>query len=63
MRCVLAPRLEPATTQMSRVEALVEAGVDMVIIVDTAHGFSKGVIERVKQRSSDAYPDMQVIAR
>lgn len=30
-----------------RVEALVEAGVD-VIIVDTAHGHSKGVIDRVR---------------
>ncbi len=42
-----------------RVEALVEAGVD-VIIVDTSHGFSKGVIERVK-RVKDGYPDLQVI--
>ena len=42
-----------------RVEALVEAGVD-VIVVDTAHGHSRGVLDRVraiKQR----YPDMQVI--
>lgn len=31
----------------SRVEALVEAGVD-VIVVDTAHGHSAGVIERVR---------------
>ena len=30
-----------------RVEALVQAGVD-VIVVDTAHGHSKGVIERVR---------------
>ena len=42
-----------------RVDALVHAGVD-VLVVDTAHGHSKNVIERVrliKQR----YPDMQVI--
>ena len=42
-----------------RVEALVEAGVD-VVVVDTAHGHSQGVINRiriVKQR----YPDLQVI--
>jgi IMP dehydrogenase len=42
-----------------RVDALVEAGVD-VIIVDTAHGFSKGVIERVKLIKTK-YSDMQVI--
>jgi len=42
-----------------RVAALVEAGVD-VIVVDTAHGHSKGVIERVKWVKSH-YPDIQVI--
>ncbi|MFP3590231.1 IMP dehydrogenase, partial [Paraburkholderia sp. SIMBA_055] len=30
-----------------RVELLVQAGVD-VIVVDTAHGHSKGVLERVR---------------
>ena len=42
-----------------RVAALVEAGVD-VIVVDTSHGFSKGVIDRVRQ-IKQKYPDMQVI--
>jgi len=42
-----------------RVEALVTAGVD-VIVVDTAHGFSKGVVERVR-RIKGKYPDLQVI--
>lgn len=42
-----------------RVEALVEAGVD-VIVVDTAHGHSKNVIERVR-RIKQAFPYMQVI--
>jgi IMP dehydrogenase len=42
-----------------RVEALVEAGVD-VIVVDTSHGFSKGVVDRVK-RVKDAHPDLQVL--
>ncbi|MDJ0941440.1 MAG: IMP dehydrogenase [Woeseiaceae bacterium] len=42
-----------------RVDALVEAGVDL-IVVDTSHGFSKGVIERVR-RVKDAHPDMQVV--
>lgn len=42
-----------------RVEALVQAGVD-VIVVDTSHGFSKGVLERVK-RIKKGYRDLQVI--
>jgi IMP dehydrogenase len=42
-----------------RVAALVDAGVD-VIIVDTSHGFSKGVIDRVRQIKKQ-YPDLQVI--
>ncbi|MDH3977779.1 MAG: IMP dehydrogenase [Gammaproteobacteria bacterium] len=42
-----------------RVAALVEAGVD-AIIVDTAHGFSEGVLQRVRQIRSD-YPDLQII--
>jgi IMP dehydrogenase len=42
-----------------RVEALVSAGVDLVV-VDTAHGHSKGVIERVS-RVKTKYPDVQVI--
>ncbi len=43
----------------SRVEALVEAGVD-VIVVDTAHGHSAGVIERVRWVKAN-YPQVQVI--
>lgn len=42
-----------------RVEALINAGVD-VLVVDTAHGHSRNVIERVKMIKS-AYPSMQVI--
>jgi len=42
-----------------RVDALVEAGVD-VIVVDTSHGFSKGVLDRVAQIKK-RYPDLQVI--
>lgn len=43
----------------ARVEALVEAGVD-VIVVDTAHGHSAGVIERVRWVKAN-YPQVQVI--
>lgn len=42
-----------------RVAALVAAGVD-VIVVDTAHGHSKGVIERVRW-VKQTYPQVQVI--
>jgi IMP dehydrogenase len=43
-----------------RVAALVQAGVDL-IVVDTSHGFSKGVLERVK-RIKTQFADLQVIA-
>ncbi len=43
----------------ARVAALVEAGVD-VIVVDTAHGHSRGVIERVRW-VKESYPQVQVI--
>ncbi len=42
-----------------RVAALVAAGVD-VLVVDTAHGHSKNVIDRVRKIKAD-YPDVQVI--
>jgi len=43
----------------ARVEALVAAGVD-VIVVDTAHGHSQGVLDRVKWVKTK-YPKCQVI--
>ena len=43
----------------ARVRALVEAGVD-VLVVDTAHGHSQGVIDRVKW-VKQTFPDVQVI--
>lgn len=43
-----------------RIEALVKAGVD-IVVVDTSHGFSKGVLERV-QRTKEQFPDLQLIA-
>jgi IMP dehydrogenase len=42
-----------------RVAALVEAGVD-VLVVDTAHGHSQGVLDRVKW-VKDHFPQVQVI--
>lgn len=43
----------------ARVEALIEAGVD-VLVVDTAHGHSQGVIDRVRW-IKEHFPSMQVI--
>ncbi|WP_102264762.1 IMP dehydrogenase [Mesobacillus jeotgali] len=45
---------------MKRVEMLVKSHVD-VIVVDTAHGHSKGVIETVKQ-IRESYPELNIIA-
>lgn len=42
-----------------RVAALVDAGVD-VVIVDTAHGHSQGVLNRIKWIKKN-FPDLQVI--
>src|SRR5260370_1926254 len=42
-----------------RVEALVAAGVD-VVVVDTSHGHSQGVLERVR-RIKNNYPQVQVV--
>lgn len=44
---------------MERVTALYEAGVD-VVVVDTAHGHSKGVLDAIYTIKSK-YPDLQVI--
>ena len=43
-----------------RLEALISAGVD-VIVIDSAHGHSKGIIDRVAS-VKNTYPDIQVIA-
>jgi len=45
---------------LDRVAKLVEAKVD-VIVIDTAHGHSQGVLDTVKKVKS-AYPELQVIA-
>lgn len=44
---------------LKRVEALVEAGVD-IITVDSAHGHSKGVIKKIKEIRK-AFPDLNLI--
>ncbi|WP_332699119.1 IMP dehydrogenase [Halalkalibacter lacteus] len=43
-----------------RLAALVEAGID-AIVIDTAHGHSKGVLDKVREVRS-TYPDLTIIA-
>lgn len=46
--------------QMDRVDALVDAGVD-VVVLDSAHGHSKGIIDTVKAIKTK-YPNLDLIA-
>ena len=50
----------PAADMLKRVEALRAAHVD-VIVVDTAHGHSRGVLQAVR-KIKETWPDQQVIA-
>jgi IMP dehydrogenase len=43
-----------------RIAALIEAGVD-VVVIDTAHGHSQGVLDRVK-KTKKTYPNLDIIA-
>lgn len=45
---------------IERIEALVNAKVD-VVVIDTAHGHSNGVIQAVKQ-AKEKFPNLQIIA-
>ncbi|MFB4168745.1 IMP dehydrogenase [Virgibacillus sp. JSM 102003] len=45
---------------LKRIEKLVDAGVD-VIVIDTAHGHSAGVLEQVRL-VRETYPDLDIIA-
>lgn len=58
LRVGAAVGVSPET--MNRVEALLEAEVD-VITVDTAHGHSEGVLRTVKEIKSK-FPEVQIIA-
>ena len=49
-----------AVADLDRARALVDAGVD-VIVIDTAHGHSEGVLDAVTRTRSE-FPDIQLIA-
>ncbi|MDI3533745.1 MAG: dehydrogenase [Thermosediminibacterales bacterium] len=59
-RLIVGAAVGITADMMKRVDALVSSKVD-VIVVDTAHGHSKGVLEGVS-RIKEKYPDLQVIA-
>ena len=59
-RLIAGAAVGVSSNTMERVEALVKAEVD-VIIVDTAHGHSAGVIRTVKA-VREAFPTLQLIA-
>ncbi len=48
------------TGTSKRIDALIEAGVD-VIVIDTAHGHSQGVLNRVKE-TKNKHPKVSIIA-
>ncbi|MBT0585744.1 IMP dehydrogenase [Alteromonas oceanisediminis] len=58
LRVGAAVSVGPGTDE--RIKALVEADVD-VLLIDTSHGHSQGVIDRVKKIRED-YPQVQLIA-
>jgi len=57
LRVGAAVGVGPGTDE--RIEALVKAGVD-VLLIDTSHGHSQGVLERVKW-TRENYPDLQIV--
>jgi len=58
-RLLVGAAIGNATDTEERTEKLVQAGVD-VLVVDSAHGHSQGILERVKKVKKD-YPDIEVI--
>ncbi|RUL48249.1 MULTISPECIES: IMP dehydrogenase [Lysinibacillus] len=59
-RLLVGAAVGVSTDTMQRVTKLVEAQVD-IIVIDTAHGHSQGVIDTVKQ-IRDTFPNLEIIA-
>ncbi len=59
-RLLVGAAIGVTVDMLERAEALIKAGVD-VMVIDTAHGHSEGVIQAVK-RLKTIYPDVQLIA-
>ena len=58
-RLIVGAALGTKADTLERASALVEAGVD-VLVVDSAHGHSEGVLNMIKQLKSE-YPDIELI--
>ena len=59
-RLLVAAAVGVTADSIKRVQGLVDAGVD-AIVIDTAHGHSQGVFEKVKE-IRNAFPDLNIIA-
>ena len=59
-RLIVAAAVGVGKGSSERVRALVEAGVD-VIVIDTAHGHSQGVLNRVIKTKKE-FPNLEIIA-
>ena len=59
-RLLVAASVGTGADTFERVEALVNAGVD-ALVIDTAHGHSMGVVQKVKEIRAK-YPDLDIIA-
>lgn len=59
-RLIVGAAVGVTSDTMLRIEKLVEAHVD-VIVIDTAHGHSQSVIDQVK-KVRKAYPDLNIVA-
>lgn len=59
-RLLVAAAVGVGADREARISALVEAGVD-VLVIDTAHGHSKGVIDALRAVKRD-WPEVQVVA-
>ena len=59
-RLIVAAAVGVGNESSERIRALVDAGVD-VVVIDTAHGHSQGVIDRVKKTKKD-FPNLEIIA-
>lgn len=59
-RLIVCAAIGPGRDRVERTDLLIEAGVD-AIVVDTAHGHSRGVIEAVRETRA-RHPKIQIIA-
>ena len=59
-RLLVAAAVGVKSDTIERIEMLVSAGADAVV-VDTAHGHSQGVLDVIK-KACDALPDVQIVA-